>query len=200
MSVHFTDKDKGWAALEKEIAQTKTGAHVVVGIFGEKASADHGGKSNVEVATAHEFGLVIDHPGGTAYIPGGPGERSVFVSNAAAEGKDLPRTKPHKIPIPERSFIRGTVDVHAKKIAAVAKKAARLILLGSKKGDMTKREALEMLGIYVQGLIRSRISAGISPPLKAATIRRKGSSKPLIDTGQLRASIDFAVRNVGESK
>jgi hypothetical protein len=30
-------------------------------------------------------------------------------------------------------------------------------------------------------------------PLKAKTIKRKGSSKPLIDTGQLRQSITYRV-------
>lgn len=92
--------------------------------------------------------------------------------------------------IPERSFIRGTVDAKTKEIAAMAKKLASLVIDGTT--DIHK--ALDVLGQYVRGLIQARISAGIPPPLKPATIARKGSSKPLIDTGQLRASIDTEVR------
>jgi hypothetical protein len=93
--------------------------------------------------------------------------------------------------VPERSFIRGTVDERAKGISRIARKGARAVLAGT----ATTRFALEVLGIFVQGAIRRRISRGIPPPLKEATKRRKGSSMPLIDTGQLRGSIDYEVRN-----
>ena len=83
-----------------------------------------------------------------------------------------------------------------------AKALADAVLLGHVKGpggataaiDMPK--ALELIGLFVKGLIQGRMSAGIPPPLKASTIARKGSSKPLINTGQLRASIDYEVREV----
>jgi hypothetical protein len=200
MSVRFVDKDHGWEAIRKKIAKTKKGPHVVVGVFGEKASEDHGGMPNLKIATAHEFGLDIQHPGGTPYIVTDEGTR--FVSKAAAQGKNLPVTAAHVIPIPERSFIRATVDVNAKKIAALCKRMAAAVIEGKIHGpggvtaEMTLPKALEIIGVYVQGLIRRRMSSGIPPPLKAATARRKGSSVPLIDTGQLRASIDFEVRKV----
>jgi hypothetical protein len=52
---------------------------------------------------------------------------------------------------------------------------------------------LGRLGAYFVGDIKQRIARGILPPNSPATIARKGSSKPLIDTGQLRNSITSVV-------
>lgn len=187
--VIFKDTDRGLKKIQREIAKAKKKPHVQVGIYGGEATADHGGVPNIKVAATHEYGLVLDHPGGTAYFLDNDG-RAHFVSNEKAT-PDMPRTQPHKIPVPERSFIRATVDLYSKKIGALAKGLQSKVFAG----EMETKQALETLGLYVKGLIQSRISKGIGPPLKAATIRRKGSSKPLIDTGQLRASIDSKVNN-----
>lgn len=198
MAMKITDTDKGWKALRDRLKAAQGKPHVVVGVFGAKAAEPHVGsdKTVAEIAAVHEFGLTIQHPGGTAYLPPAMSEGARFISNAGAaeyearNGGKLPRTKPHDIPIPERSFLRGTVDEKATEIKRMAKRLAGAVV----DGKYTVPKALETLGLYIQGLIRSRMSAGIPPPLKAATIRRKGSSKPLIDKGQLRASIDFQVR------
>jgi hypothetical protein len=182
------DKDRGWARIKREITKPK-GPHVAVGVFGAKAAANHGGIPNIKVATAHEYGADINHPGGTAYFIG-PDGRAVFVSNEAASA-DLPRTAPHKIRIPRRSFIRDTVDQKKRSIVVLSKNLAAQVLAGT----LDRSKALASIGVFVQGLIRARMSKGIPPPLRPETIRRKGSSTPLIDTGQLRASIDFEVKS-----
>lgn len=67
--------------------------------------------ASVKYAAIHEFGGVIEHPGGTAYFPNKAGLIR-FISNAAAENLDeltLPRTRPHDIPMPERSFLRSSL-------------------------------------------------------------------------------------------
>lgn len=96
--------------------------------------------------------------------------------------------------IPERSFIRNTVDLKAAEIQKTMEKQVSLIPVGR----VTTEGALERLGLFVKGLIQKRISQGIPPPLKQATIDRKGSSKPLVDTGQLRASVLHEVRKGGK--
>jgi phage gpG-like protein len=82
---------------------------------------------SVKYARIHEFGGVIDHPGGTPYIIMGGAFRSnrsasffgdsataVFISKANAEGLNLPVTQPHQIVMPERSFLRsGLGDMQA---------------------------------------------------------------------------------------
>lgn len=92
--------------------------------------------------------------------------------------------------IPERSFLRDTIDANrAKVVAFCAKQGAEVV-----RGKISNATALERIGAFVQGLIQARIAAGIAPANKQSTIDAKGSSKPLIDSGQLRSSITFEVR------
>lgn len=67
-----------------------------------------------EYAAIHNEGGTISHPGGTSFYP--KGNEAIFVSKRKAaelkalRGLKLPKTKPHKIPIPRRKFI-GTSKV-----------------------------------------------------------------------------------------
>lgn len=93
-------------------------------------------------------------------------------------------------PIPERSFVRGYVDEHKADIfgwqKVLAQRAAR--------GEITAKQALDQLGARIAGGIQERIAAGIAPPNAPATIEAKGSATPLVDSGQLRASLTWSVR------
>lgn len=91
--------------------------------------------------------------------------------------------------IPSRSFIRATVDLKRAEIDAEKSKLAAQVA----EGKITAQVALERLGAFVQGLVQARIAEGIGPALKPATIARKKSSKPLVDTGQLRSSVTWKV-------
>ena len=92
-------------------------------------------------------------------------------------------------PVPQRSFIRATVDAHKSDIEAELKNLAR----GVVSGKIDARGALNLLGAKVAGWCQARIASGIAPALKAATVKRKGSSKPLVNTGQLRSAITWRV-------
>ena len=59
--------------------------------------------SRLPYAQIHNQGGVINHPGGTAYFKK-KGE-TIWISNRKAAGKNYPRTKPHKINIPQRQFV-----------------------------------------------------------------------------------------------
>ncbi len=91
--------------------------------------------------------------------------------------------------IPQRSFIRATMDERKADIEAELLKLAK----GVVGGKIDARGALELLGAKVAGWCQTRIATGIAPALKAATTRRKKSSKPLVDTGQLRSAIAYRV-------
>ena len=58
---------------------------------------------------------------------------------------------------------------------------------------ITPAQAVGRVGEVIVGDIKERIANGIEPALDEKTIKRKGSSKPLIDTGQLRQSITYQV-------
>lgn len=92
--------------------------------------------------------------------------------------------------VPERSFLRGYVDENKQRVRGMIKALAAQV----DQGKLTQEMALERLGMTIVGEIQKRISQGIPPPNAPATIARKGSSTPLIDTGQLRSSITHKVR------
>lgn len=91
--------------------------------------------------------------------------------------------------IPQRSFIRATVDLNAGEIARLQHATMTAVV----QGKVTLRQGLDRIGMKVAAMMQKRIAAGIEPPNAASTIARKGSSKPLVDTGQLRSSITWVV-------
>jgi phage gpG-like protein len=97
--------------------------------------------------------------------------------------------------IPERSFIRATLRAKdaSGELASICKRLAR----GVVRDQMDHRKALEILGAQATTWIKGAITEGdgISPPLHPATVARKGSSRPLVDTGQLINSITWKVSN-----
>jgi hypothetical protein len=198
------DIDRGWKKIIKQIQEAK-GLSVTVGVQGAKAEREHkdpdGGDNRitmVRLAGVHEFGATIAHPGGTAYFVQADGTAK-FVSNKNAErfGRifNLKRTAPHAITIPERSFIRATVDKKRSEIAEMIQKLVGKLLDGGKPRDL-----LGLLGLKVKSDMQASMENGLSPDLSPSTIaqRRNGGTKPLIDTGALRNAIDFKIRKEGD--
>lgn len=91
--------------------------------------------------------------------------------------------------IPARSFIRATFDEKRDEIARLQ----QVLLTKIVKGEMELVPALNAMGAKFAGWCQARIAEGISPPLAPATIAAKGSSTPLVDTGQLRSAITWKV-------
>lgn len=89
--------------------------------------------------------------------------------------------------IPQRSFIRATVDARASEIAELQHDVAVRVV----KGDTSVQAGLDEIGSAVAGMVREAIDAGVGPPLAAATAKAKGSSSQLVDTGQLKSSITW---------
>jgi hypothetical protein len=95
--------------------------------------------------------------------------------------------------IPERSFIRSTfangqvIEAQKKLVASLMGKITT--------NKMEVGQALGLLGAFGADRIKRTIDEGegVPPPLKPATIARKGSSRPLVDTGQMRNSITWEV-------
>lgn len=92
--------------------------------------------------------------------------------------------------LPERSFIRAPFDDNVNDYGVLATRLSGQMVDGSK----THRQALELLGEAARSDQVEAINRGIPPRLKDATIARKGSSKQLIETAQMKQSLDFVVR------
>lgn len=97
--------------------------------------------------------------------------------------------------IPERSFIRATVDTNRTKYAILIKRLARLVLFG----ELTDRKALQIIGERVASDIKAAFERGLSPDLAESTKASKEQAgkpppyKPVLDTGHLKNSITYVV-------
>lgn len=90
--------------------------------------------------------------------------------------------------IPARPFVRQTTDK-----GAWGSMAARLedrVAHG-----MDPHQALEILGNKAEGDMKATIGRGHFVPNAPNTIKQKGSSQPLIDTGRMRNSVSHKVED-----
>lgn len=92
--------------------------------------------------------------------------------------------------IPERSFMRSTAEEESKNVA----KLAGIQIKKSLNSEISAYDAFSVIGNYLQVKIVDKITEGNFEENTKETIKRKKSSKPLIDTGQLRASITYEIK------
>lgn len=93
--------------------------------------------------------------------------------------------------IPERSFIRSSMTEHSREYVAAHAENLRKVV----RGEMPFEQSLQLLGLRAASDVQQNIRDGDFESLAQSTIDRKGSSKPLIDTGNLRQSITHEVRD-----
>lgn len=91
------------------------------------------------------------------------------------------------ITIPERSFLRTGHDVHADKVLKIASLALSQVI----DGKMSIDKWLDMFGEMYATKIKTYIRDLSSPPNHPFTIDNKGSSNPLVSTGNLIESITW---------
>lgn len=91
---------------------------------------------------------------------------------------------------PARPAFRPTIDEGGPRYYEMIKRGLYAVI----DGKLTTQRLLALVGERVVADIKSRIRAGIDPPLSDSRIREKKSSKPWIDTGQLLAAITYLVR------
>jgi len=89
---------------------------------------------------------------------------------------------------PQRSWLRGWIDANEDLINERIDREMEDVILGKRTPD----QALARIGVWLQGELQLNIANypdnGFEPNAQS-TIDRKGSSVPLINTGQLRSSI-----------
>lgn len=83
--------------------------------------------------------------------------------------------------VPQRSFLRATIDINRERIIGVMKGLINDIMAGK----MTMGQALDEIGKLVGELMKKRILGRIPPPNAPLTIARKGFDHPLIETTQM---------------
>lgn len=146
-----TDRDKGFAALIRRIAKSDKPVSITVGFHdAEGGATTAGGKTVLEIATMHEYGLGV----------------------------------------PMRSMIAAWFDANEAKNEEVLRKLGAMVV----KGKLTPEQGLEQAGLLMVADVQARITGGIEPPNAPATIAKKGSSTPLVDTGQMKSAIRHKVQ------
>ena len=89
--------------------------------------------------------------------------------------------------IPERPFFRNA-------LAESERGVSNILAKGIDTKKMVVDEQLAgRVGAHVQGKIQDSITSLKEPPNAPETVRRKGSSDPLLDTGTLRNSVAWEV-------
>lgn len=93
---------------------------------------------------------------------------------------------------PPRPFIRQTADNNEAKFQSRMRSAANQLANGA-----TADKVLNELGVFAKGLLQKEIKNGEFEPNAPATVARKGSDRPLIDTGLLRQSANYVIKKKG---
>ena len=177
------DVDLGFKAIQKRIRKMG-GLRVTTGVHAEDAG-NGGPIDNVGLAVTHEYGATFTHPGGTPYTFGVFSQGSPVRFLKKGDPRAVGVTKPHEITIPERSFLRASFDKNVAKYTKFLADGATRIT----ERKATLKQVLGQLGVLAVSDTINLIRSGIAPPLKPATIARKGSTTPLIDSGQMVQAI-----------
>ncbi|GEM_PF-5767748 len=154
--------------------------------------------TQAELAAVHEFGANINHPGGQPYIIKEDG-MARFISKDKGEG--LPKTKPHQINIPARSFLR--VPILGPKGAAEIRKAVEFTISDSIR-DLSPKTQVKMMDEMLYRVAETALlqvqnafyNDTIKPPTKESSKKKRKynpAANTLIDSGQLQSSISYAI-------
>ena len=94
--------------------------------------------------------------------------------------------------IPARPFIRQSVDDNESKIKSFLKGEVKDFAQGK-----SAEQILKEIGIFQKDLMQDKITSGSFAPNAESTIKKKGSSKPLVDTGRMRQSVNYVIQKKG---
>lgn len=94
--------------------------------------------------------------------------------------------------IPARPFMKQTRQRAEGRFARLLRRLYKQVV----DGKVRPFDGLSKLGMAYEGEMKNTFTTGSFTPNKPATIKRKGSSRPLIDTGHLRQSITSKVVKV----
>ena len=150
----------------------------------EKLAAGLAGKSAAVGATGEHAWLAAIHEYG-ARVPVTPKMRGFFLKKF---GVALKKETAYLV-IPERSFLRAGFDANED---GLHREAARL-LCAAFDGAVQAAEVPAGVGMWLRDKIRAQAAAPGGPPLSPLTVRAKGGSAPLRDTGAMIDGIEFWV-------
>lgn len=123
--------------------------------------------------------------GNQSHLGHGGGKRSITMADLAAIHYYGAPSKN----IPKRDVITPALEQNQEKYLGFMERSIPALIEGS----MDLRTMWEYLGMEGQADIQKQMVTARLAPLHPRTIKRKGSSRPLIDTGQLRQDVTYIV-------
>ena len=163
--VKITTKKNDFPSMEKSIADLN-GLKVNVGVLeGEHAW----------LASIHEYGCKIKVTQ----------KMRAFLHR---KGLHLKKTTT-EITIPERSFLRAGFDENNDKILKTTESVLPDVLIGT----MSVEQYAELVGLQLATAIKQYAVRLRTPPNHPFTVKEKGSSNPLVDTGDMINGITYEV-------
>lgn len=162
---------------------------ILVGIPSQKSSRPKEPINNAELLYIHTHGIrkksMIDEM--QPNIDAGMKYSKAFQLYIMAHGSPLWHAPPRPVLEPAIQYNKGEIMAQFKKI-----------MVAASRGDIEAEEqAIHRTGMKSQNACRKWFEnpANNWPPNSPLTIQMKGSDRPLVDTGTLRKSIIYVVRN-----
>lgn len=174
-SAGVQDIDKGWGPYAKFVSGLSPESALYVGVTGDKALKQDGdGATVAEVALFHEFGTE---------------------GTSVTSAEDKPGR--FHFGLPERSFIRATLETEKAQHQALATKLMEKVM----DNKMGLGQALDILGAKIASDIQRFIASNkVKPPSSEATNKAKGSTTTLVDKGPLKAAITWRTELSAKAK
>ncbi|UYE94753.1 putative neck protein [Klebsiella phage SBP] len=188
MSVNIKALQQAKLVIAKKLEEFETmnSMMVTVGIHEDQnSSVGDGEMTMARLGATLNYGAEIDHPGGTRYTKTADGKARFISNDSTAPAMGI--TGPHKIIIPARPWLEPGVASAEQDISDTFKDAFVK--------DLPVKQVLEQMGSLAVGAVQQYMTDLKEPPNAKSTIKQKGSSNPLIDTGALRASVTYKVSN-----
>lgn len=185
------DIDRGWGRLIDQIRYFEKNA-VDVGIqAGEDAE---NGFDMAALAAVHEFGAYINmkprHQNLYWKVQRNGQVKRGFARKAKSNFMTRHQVRGYTIKIPSRPFMRRTFDTGKAEINDFIQQVVKRVYSMA----ITGQRAYQLIGTKYEAMVKRKLTEGPWKPNAPATIRRKRSSRPLIDAGRLRRSIRYVVR------
>ena len=168
MSGEVIDDDRDYRDVLRNLAGLVDDPGITIGIHGEDNDPYERGQgepvTTAQIGSFHEFGTLDRYEDSSPAGGGGQG-------------------------VPQRSFLRSTMDDNRTKYSGMISKVVGRAIDGS----MSIDRGLGLVGAKASADVQRKIQSNIPPPLTQTTIDRKKSSTALIDTGQLVQAISWQV-------
>lgn len=94
-----------------------------------------------------------------------------------------------------RPFLPQSVDNNKEKINAFCQSQLKALLAGR----TTAEEVLKKTAVFMKGMVQETIKEGNFPANAPSTVKKKGSDRPLIDTGHMRQSVTTVIDRKGRN-